>query len=79
MLSKILFPRHYKALKPAYIWKYFGFFIQVQVQGQESLKKKKYIFRAEPPCMSHHREHPQGYSSPPLYSQTTTARLGSGS
>ena len=78
MFSKILFPRHYKTLKPAYIWKYFWFFIQVQVQGQESLKKK-YVFRAEPPCMSHHREHLQGYSSPPLYSQTTTASLGLGS
>lgn len=44
MLSKILFPRHYKTLKPAYIWKYFGFFIQVQVQGQESLKKKNTSF-----------------------------------
>ena len=64
MLSKILLPRHYKTLKPAYIWKYFGFFIQMQVQGQESLQKK-YIFPAEPPCISHHREYSQGYSSPP--------------
>ena len=63
--------RHYKTLKPAYIWKYLG--------ASPIKPPKKYFFRAEPPCISHHMEYPPGYSPPSPCSQTTAASLGSGS